>query len=424
MSAVEKLKQHAPKLVTLTLVVVAGIAAFALYQRYKERPWTRDGQVRADVVEIVPRVSGYLVKVNVEDNAFVHEGQLLFQIDPEPYQLAVTKAEVALDQAREEVASLEAAVKAAEASVKQQTAKVTSAQSKIDEAQASVESAEAAVREADSGVTSATAFIAQVTAQLEEAERQAARAKRLADKQAGPVEDAEAKAAGVLSYKAQLASAKAGLVQSKATLDKAKAAESQARARLVTSQNGLVEAQAGELTAKANLDQAESNLGEPGEANVRIRDAKVKLEQEQLNLRWTSIKAPSDGYITNMKLLNSTFVTPGTPFALFVDSSSFRVEGYFQETKLKNLKPGDTAIVTLMGDEERRLEGTVESIGYAINPPNLASTDGPENLVPTIQPTFEWIRLAQRVPVRIRLTNVPDDLHLVSGMTASISIEK
>ena len=77
-----------------------------------------------------------------------------------------------------------------------------------------------------------------------------------------------------------------------------------------------------------------------------------------------------------------------------------------------------------MGHRERRLEGQVESIGYAINPPNLASTDGPENLIPTIEPTFEWIRLAQRVPVRIRLTEIPDNLHLVSGMTVSVAIRK
>jgi multidrug resistance efflux pump len=78
----------------------------------------------------------------------------------------------------------------------------------------------------------------------------------------------------------------------------------------------------------------------------------------------------------------------------------------------------------LMGHPNRRIEGEVESIGYAINPPNLASTDAPNNLVPQIEPTFEWIRLAQRVPVRIRLNKIPEDLHLVSGTTASILIQK
>jgi multidrug resistance efflux pump len=238
------------------------------------------------------------------------------------------------------------------------------------------------------------------------------------------VETAESKAAQVEATKAQLDSANAGLEQAQAALDKAQAAQDEAEAKVVTAQNGLVEAQAAVATAVADQDQAKANLGEPGEANVGIRSAKVKVDQAKLNLSWTSVYAPADGYITNMNLQNDTFVSPGTPFALFVDASSFRVDAYFQETKLKNIQPGDRATVRLMGHHDQRLEGEVESIGYAINPPNLAQTDGPTYLVPTIQPSFDWIRLAQRVPVRIRFKEMPKDLHLVSGTTASVSIQE
>ncbi len=413
-----------PKIVTGTLVIVAGLAAYVLYLRYSEQPWTRDGQVKADVVKIVPRVSGYLVKVAVKDNQSVRKGDLLFQIDPRTYQLAVDQDQVQLDQAREDVAALEAAVRSAQATVEQRNAEVTSAEGDIDEARAGVESAEAAIKEAESAVVSARALIAQRQAQLDEAQREATRAKRLADKKAGSVETAEAKAAAVDAYQAQLDSANAGLQQSKASLEKSKAAANEAKARLVIAQNGLVEAQAALVTSRAEQDKAQANLGEPGEQNVRIRNAKIQLEQSKLDLSWTSIYAPADGYVTNMDLMPDTYVTPGTPFALFVDASSFRVDGYFQETKLKNIRPGDRAIITLMGHHELRLEGEVESIGYAINPPNLADTEGPENLIPTIEPTFEWIRLAQRVPVRIRFKEVPKDLHLVSGTTVSIAIQK
>jgi multidrug resistance efflux pump len=422
MTATDKLKTLAPKLVTMALVVAAIGCAYLLYTRYMARPWTRDGQVRADVVKITPRVSGYLVRVLVKDNQFVKKGEQLFKIDPSSYQLAVDQAEVQLDQAREDVAALEAAVRAAEATVEQRNAAVTSAQSQIDEAQAGIESAEAAIEEAESGVASAEAMIAQRKAQFEQAQREAARAKRLADNKAGSVEDAEAKAAAVEAGQAQLDSAKAGLQQAQATVEKTKAARTEAQAQLVIARNGLIEAKAAVSSAIANLDQAKANLGEPGEANVRIRSAKVQLEQARLDLRWTSIHAPADGYITNMSLLSGTYVSAGTPFAAFVDASSFRVDAYFQETKLGNIRPGARAIITLMGHHERRLEGEVESIGYAINPPQLAETEGPENLVPTIEPTFEWIRLAQRVPVRIRLKEIPADLHLVSGTTASIAI--
>ena len=424
MTSADMFKRFVPKLVTTVLVAVALVCAYLLYNRYTAQPWTRDGQVRADVVKIAPRVSGYLVDIAVKDNQSVRKGELLFQIDRSSYQLAVDQARVELDQAREDVASLEAAVRVAESTIKQQDAAVASAASRIDEAKAGTASADAAIIEADSGVTSARATIAQVKAQLDEAQREAARAKRLADSQAGSVETAEAKAAAVKAYQAQLASTNAGLQQAQAALEKAKAARKEAQAKLVTAQNGLVEAQAAVLTATADRDQAQANLGTSGETNVRIRSAKVQLEQAKLNLDWTSIHAPADGYITNMSIRGSTFVSPGTPFALFVDGSSFRVDAYFQETKLRHIQPGDSVIVTVMGHHDRRLEGAIESIGYAINPPNLADTDGPDNLVPTIEPTFEWIRLAQRVPVRIRLKEIPPDLHLVSGMTASVAVQK
>ncbi len=420
----DSLKQLFPKLVTTTVVVVAAVCAYLLYARYQSHPWTRDGQVRADVVQIAPRVNGYLVKIAVKDNQAVSKGDLLFQIDPSQYQLAVDQAEVSLVQARQSVTQLEAAVRAAEAAVKQSEAAATSAKSQIDAAQAGVESAEASVSEAESGVTSATATIAQVKAQLAEAQREAERARKLADSKAGSVQTAEAKQAAQQSYEAEVDSAQAGLEQSKAAVAQANAAKRKAEADLVSAKNGLAEAEAAVLTANADLDQAKATLGEPGDANFRIQSANVQLEQAKLNLNWTSIYAPADGYISNMSLLENTFVSAGSPFALYVDASSFRVDAYFQETKLKHIKPGDRAIITLMSHHERPLEAEVESIGYAINPPNLAQTDGPSNIVPTIQPTFEWIRLAQRVPVRIRFKEIPSDLHLVSGMTASIAIQK
>ena len=418
------LKKHAPKLVTGSVVLVAALCAWILYSRYRTHPWTRDGQVRANVVQIAPRVSGYLVDVAVKDNQAVREGDLLFQIDPRQYQLAVDQAKVALVQARQNVAELEAAVRAAEATVKQSEAAATSAKSQIDAARAGVESAQAAIKESEAGVTSAKAKIVQVEAQLAEAEREAARAEELAKRKAGSVQTAQAKRASQQAYAAEVDSTKAGLQQSEAGLAKAKAAQREAQANLVIAQNGLLEAEAAVLTANADLDQTRANLGEPGDANFRIQSAQVQLKQAELNLKWTSIHAPADGYVTNMHLLDATYVSPGQPFALFVDSSSFRVDAYFQETKLKHIKPGDRAVITLMSHHDQPLEAYVESIGYAINPPNLANTEGPSNLVPTIEPTFEWIRLAQRVPVRVRFQEIPRDLHLVSGMTASIAIRK
>ena len=411
------------KLPTLVLFLVAVGAAYFVYQRWTNQPWTRDGQVRAHIVEIAPRVSGYIVEVSVKDNQFVRKGELLFKIDPSDYQLAVDQAQVQLDQAREDVQALEAALRAAEATIKERNAAVTSAQGQVEAAEAGIKSAEAGVSEAESGIDSARAKIAEIEANLTEAEREAARAERLAQSRAGSEETAEAKAAAVDATKAQLRSANAGLAQAQAAVGKAKAAEGEARAKLVIAQNGMAEAQAAVITTNADRDKAQANLGKPGDANVHVRQAKVQLDKARLNLSWTSVYAPCDGYITNLNVDEGQFGSTGTPIAAFVDSSSFRVDGYFQESKLRHIRPGDRAIVTLMSHPDVKLRGVVDSIGYAVNPPNIAETEGTANLVPQVQPTFDWVRLPQRVPVRIRLQDVPASIQLIAGTTASVAIE-
>jgi len=360
------MKNILSKLPTLVLVLVAIAVTYFVYQRWTGRPWTRDGQVRADIVKIAPRVSGYIVEVAVKDNQFVRKGELLFRIDPSSYQLSVDMAQVQLEQAREDVAALEASVKASEAMV----------------------------LESEAGIVAARAMINQQQASLANAKSESARATRLADQKAGSVENAEKKAATVLEVQAAVDSARASLSQAEAALK----------------------------TSKANLDQANANLGEHGDANVRIRQALVQLEEARLQLNWTSMNAPFDGFITNLDVNEGAFGSPGTPIAAFVDSSSFRVDGYFQESKLKHIHPGDRAIITLMSHPDIKLSGVVESIGYAINPPDIADTEGAGNLVPQVEPTFDWVRLPQRVPVRIRLEDVPEDIQLISGTTASVAI--
>ncbi len=365
-TAPDIMKNIVSKLPTLVLVLVAVVVAYFVYQRWTQRPWTRDGQVRADIVKIAPRVTGYIVEVAVKDNQFVRKGELLFRIDPSSFKLSVDTAQVQLEQARENVAALEASVKAAEAMV----------------------------LESEAGIVVARAMINQQEAALANAKSESARATRLADQKAGSVENAEKKAAKVLEILAAVDSARASFSEAVAAVS----------------------------SSEANLDQVKANLGEPGDANVRVREAMVQLEEAQLKLSWTSMNAPFDGYITNLDVNEGQFGSPGTPIAAFVDSSSFRVDGYFQESKLKHIKRGDRAIITLMSHPDMKLSGVVESIGYAINPPDIADTEGAGNLVPQVEPTFDWVRLPQRVPVRIRLEDVPKDIQLVSGTTASVAI--
>ncbi len=138
-----------------------------------------------------------------------------------------------------------------------------------------------------------------------------------------------------------------------------------------------------------------------------------------MNLDFTQVKASVDGYITNLNLRLGSQAVANQPVAALVDVNSYWVHGYFRETLVGGMKPGDRAVITLMSYPDTPLTGVVDSIGWGI-----AQQDGStgEDLLPSISPTFEWIRLAQRVPVRVHLEKVPDGVELRVGTTASVLV--
>ncbi|MFI8416423.1 efflux RND transporter periplasmic adaptor subunit [Serratia sp. NPDC078593] len=166
-------------------------------------------------------------------------------------------------------------------------------------------------------------------------------------------------------------------------------------------------------------DMDVSNLAAKAmEAAYKVAQANV--EQAKWNLSKTQLYAPTDGYITNLQARTGNYATAGTPLVALVDAHSFYVLGYFEETKLKHIKQGNKASIVLYNGNTP-LQGQVESIGRAIYDQSVESRD---DLLMDVKPNVPWVRLAQRVPVRIKLLNVPSDLPLVAGTTCTISIHQ
>jgi multidrug resistance efflux pump len=185
-------------------------------------------------------------------------------------------------------------------------------------------------------------------------------------------------------------------------------------------QASLREAQANEAQARASLGQAQASIGAAGDANPRIRGARAALRQAELNLEFTQVKAPVDGYVTNLNLRLGSQVVANQPVLALIDSNSYWISGFFRENYIAGIRAGDRAVVTLMTYPDTPLEGRVESLGWGIAQQN--GSTGFE-LLPNVAPTFEWIRLAQRIPVRIRLTDVPDGIELRVGTTGSVLVK-
>ena len=275
--------------VVLTLLVVAFacVVVWRMTMYYMFAPWTRDGHIRADVVQIAPDVSGLIKQVDVRDNQPVTRDQVLFIIDQERFRLALRQAQAVVADRKETLA---------------------------------------------------------------QAQRESKRNRGLGN---------------------------------------------------LVARELLEESQSRELRAQSALTEAE-----------------VAVDSAQLNLDRTVVRSPVDGYVNDRAPRVNEFVTAGKPVLSIVDSSSFHIDGYFEETKLDGIHVGQSVDIRVIGDNAR-LRGHVESIVAGIE--DRDRTSG-QNLLPNVNPAFSWVRLAQRIPVRIVFDDVPADFRMIAGRTATVSI--
>lgn len=198
----------------------------------------------------------------------------------------------------------------------------------------------------------------------------------------------------------------------------------QADAALASSKAALEQAQResarqARLGDAASLQQKEQALTTVQQDEAAVRQATANRELAQLNLDRSEVRATVNGTISNLSLRPGDYVSAGTAKVALIDSDSLRVEGYFEETKLPRIHVGDEVHIHLMGQAER-LTGHVEGIAYGIE--DRERTSG--SLLANITPTFSWVRLAQRVPVRIALDKVPEGTKLIAGLTATVEVQE
>ncbi|WP_337015349.1 HlyD family secretion protein [Leclercia sp. AS011] len=197
-----------------------------------------------------------------------------------------------------------------------------------------------------------------------------------------------------------------------------------AEAQLAKSQSDLAKAN-NEANRRRHLSQNYISAEDLDTANINVKAmqasvavAEATLKQAQWQLTQTVVKAPVDGWVTNLSTRPGDYATTGQPVFALVDSHSFYVVGYFEETKLRHIREGAPAQIVLYSGS-RTLQGHVSSIGRAIYDQSVETDSG---LVPDVKPNIPWVRLAQRIPVRIAFDQLPTDLTLVSGTTCTVSI--
>jgi RND family efflux transporter MFP subunit len=275
-------------MVTTALVAGGVLAGVFLWRYYVNGPWTRDGQVQADVIVIAPEVSGRVIKLNVAENQLVHKGDVLYEIDPFDFQVDLAAAQATVQQRLDDF------------NVKQ--------------------------------------------------------------------------------------------------------AEAQRRAKLGT--------------LSTSVEEKQTYAGSADVARAAYAAALSQLSEARVNIERTQVHSPVNGYVTNLLLREGDYATKGARNVSVIDSDSFRVDAYFEETKLQHVHVGGQARITLMGFDAPVL-GHVESVARGISSPNyVPGTLG----LATVNPVFTWVRLAQRIPVRIHIDRVPPSVLLAAGMTCSVTV--
>ncbi len=171
-------------------------------------------------------------------------------------------------------------------------------------------------------------------------------------------------------------------------------------------------------TLSTSIEEKQVFDGNAKMAEAALASAKATLAQAEINLQRTEVRSPVDGYVTNLLMRVGDSARAGTPNVSVIDENSYWIDAYFEETKLANIHAGDDVEAILLG-YEASIRGRIESITGGISDANAASsTQG----LPNVDPVFTWVRLAQRIPVRIRIDQVPQDVRLIAGMTCSVSV--
>lgn len=324
------------------VLVLATLALLALVIWMLDRsPRTDDAYVYADTIDVVPEVNGRIVQLAVRDNQAVKQGDLLFQIDPRPYQDALTRAKASL------------------AALDQQ---IMLTQRTVNAQQYNAQSVRAAVERARAAATQAADTLRRTEPLLPQ-----------------------------------------GYVSAE-DVDRARTAQRASQAELNAAQLQAQQAAAAVSGVDALVAQRAVVLAE--------------ISLAELHLEFAIVRAPFDGRVTSLKTSNGQYASALKPVFTLIDTRQWYVVANFRETELKGMRAGTPATVYLMSDTAQRFRGTVDSISYGVTPDEggLALPGG----LPRIQRSLNWVHVAQRFPVKIRVENPNPDLFRVGTSAVAI----
>jgi membrane fusion protein, multidrug efflux system len=371
------------RVISVCIVAGALITGLLVVAETNEHPRTDDAEVFANFIGIAPQVDGPITELTVHDNEFVPQGNLLFHIDDRPY-------EYALEKARSDQNTLEGQITDQRRTIASQVSAVGAARANTDSAAANVDRAVAAVSVAKANVVNVQAALDSANAELAYQSNNFHRIEPLLAKQFVTVDQVDqvrtavtARQQAVEQARAQLILAQAEVKSAEAALEQTKAAQEQSHAQLGQSQHSV-------LTIDPLTAQRE------GRASA-IRTA-------EYNLNNCKVYAPFDARVTNLNISQGAYAHTGQQVFTLIDTRIWWAIANFRETQIHRIRPGMHADVYVLSRPSVKYDGVVDSVGFGVQPDSTLIGTFSSTGLPDVQRSLNWVHLATRYPVRVRIS--------------------
>jgi multidrug efflux system membrane fusion protein len=369
------------RIVSIAIIAAALITGLMVVSETNKYPRTDDAEIFANFIGIAPQVDGPITQLAVQDNAFIKQGELLFQIDPRPYEYALQKAISDRD-------TLEGQIVDQSRTIASQVSAVGAARANTDSAAANVDRAAAAVNEAKANVANAQAALDSANAELLYTSNNYHRIEPLLAKQFVTVDQVDQARTAVTAREQSVQQQRAQLILADAQVRSAQAEYEQAKAVMEQSHAQLGQSQHSVLTLEPLTAQRE------GRASA-IRTA-------QYNLNNTRVYSPFDARVTNLIISQGAYAHTGQQVFTLIDTRVWWAVANFRETQLRRIHPGMRAYVYVLSRPNVRYDGVVDSVGFGVLPDTtLVGSFSPG--LPDVQRSLNWVHLATRYPVRVRI---------------------
>jgi membrane fusion protein, multidrug efflux system len=388
------------RIVSIAIIASAVISGLLLIAETNRYPRTDDAEVFANYIGIAPQVDGPITRLAVQDNAFIKQGDLLFEIDPRPYEYALQKATSDLN-------TLEGQIVDQRRTIASQVSAVGAARANTDSAAANVDRAAAAVNEAKANVANAKAALDNANAELLYTTNNYHRIEPLLARQFVTVDQVDLARTAVTSKQQ---------------------AVSQQRAQLSLAEAQVQSAQAQYAQAKAVVEQSHAQLGQSQHSVLTIDPLTAQREGRasairiaQYNLNNCGIYSPFDARVTNLNISQGAYAHTGQQIFTLIDTRVWWVIANFRETQLHRIQPGMHADVYVLSRPGVKYDGVVDSVGFGVQPDSTLIGTFTSTGLPDVQRSLNWVHLATRFPVRVRI-NAPESESFRLSESAAVVI--